>query len=60
MLVAEMYTRDSLPACSQATERKRLFLAVAGRDCTIVSVSQRWENLSIHSNSVTLAPKVWL
>lgn len=42
------------------TNRKRLLLAIAGKDCAIMLVLCCWENLSIRVNSVTIALKVWL
>lgn len=56
----EEYIRDLLPVCYRETDRKRLVLAIAGRDCTVMLASWRWENLGLKVNSVTLAPKVWL
>lgn len=60
MLLAEEYIRDLLPACSRETDRKRLVLAIAGKDCAMTLASWCWENLGLKVNSVTLAPNVWL
>lgn len=41
-------------------DRKKLVLAIAGKDCTVMLVSGCWENLGFKVNSVCFAPKVWL
>lgn len=60
MRVAEECIRDLLPVCSRKTDRKRLVLAIAGKDCAMTLASWCWENLGLKVSFVTLAPKVWL